>query len=114
LAITSDQIAKVVTNVFAKAKEHSAKVNHNDWWPCGFASLRVSGRSPIVTALKKNPSTSLYCRPAYGGGYSISVRYPSQDAYECQNMNFAIKVHEILLDELKPLGVEGYVDSRID
>ena len=105
----------IYAKVSAKAKEISASMDHKNWYPCGNAYLVVKGNSQIVNYLKKHPDSRFTAmKDTYKGGYWLYAKLPWADAFECQNMDYNVKVNEALQTILKEYGIESYVGSYID
>ena len=109
-----------------KGKEISKAVGEN-WFPCGFATLNVSGNSKFVKWFKRHGKKDQNCnykrytfgriaisRNKYRGGYDIKFNYPSSNPTESQSLNFKRPLYNMFQDLLGLLEVETTLHTRID
>jgi len=90
---------------------------------CGFANIRLSGRSPLVRFIKKNgfkrsfhsyvlytPYGKVEIYKAYPKGYSLYL--PIDNGR--QEVSVKEAAYQAALEVLKKYGIDGWVYSRLD
>ncbi len=117
------ELVQISAKVEEAFYEVSAKGNHNDWFPCGRAYVKVRGTTSFVKAMKKHAVKqqcdryalgSIVMYPAYSGGFEVSCAIRGRDAYEQQSLNFELPVAEAIQGILKAKGIESTIRTWID
>lgn len=108
--MTIKTIEEVVNYALAKASEATDKylvANPNNWYPCGFASVKIKpARGKLVTYLKANKIG----RVSYNGGYQIWN--PSGNC--TQSMDAKVAGADAFVKVLADHGYNAYTESNID
>ena len=107
-------------------KKHIRQKIGNNWYPIGFAWLKVPGNSDIVKLIKKHGTKStqsegtwhfdkIHITKNYGEpGYSIKIDHNPQDALELQSLNYKQPLYAELAKQLALLDVRTEQKSYID
>lgn len=92
-----------------KATDEYVASHPNEWYPCGFAWVRIPGRSPLVKHLKAMGDRR-GGHPGYPKGWDIWN--PSD--HPTQSLDAKLVGARAFAEVLKKHGFEGYADSRWD
>lgn len=123
--ITVKDIQRIETEALAEGQRISQVVGDN-WYPCGFAHIRVDGKSPLVSLFKKNGRPTGYDRDgyqlgyfrafkdSYAGGYWMCFDYPAKNATESQSLNFQTPLYHFIQRKLAELDIRASVETRVD
>lgn len=120
--LNMENIREMSDKMQVAGRQVSEAVGEN-WFPCGFVSINLDKKSPLVPFFKK------YGKPVSNWGYeiegfgtlsftgspSLSLKcIPSGTATECQSLNYNEPVYRIASKMLERMGVKNYVDSMVD
>ena len=102
----------VFQNAFAVARSETDRYlreHPDDWFPCGFAWVRLGGRDPAVNWLKKNYGDRAGHR---GHPTGWDIWNPSGSTTQCMEAKLAgAKAFALVL---QTAGIDAYADSRMD
>lgn len=127
--LNRDNLLQAISLAYNKGKAIADGWDPKDWFPCGFASLWVDGRSPLVKLLKKEGVVCEHCpshkdwpetaprlsmSKAYGGGFSISWSNLPITGALWQCMSLKAQVYACLVEELAYLGIAASVRTMVD
>ena len=107
------KIIKILRVAFAEARETTQAYldKHPDsWYPCGFAWVRLEGRSPVVSVLKESFDENSRGHKGYPKGWEIWN--PSGHGTQCMDAKMAGA--RVFAERLTNAGYKCYADCRMD
>jgi len=106
------ELKDVLDRAFAAARlatDQYVAAHPDEWYPCGFAWVKLKGNSPVVKALKK-----FYPERAGHPGYPSGWEVWNPSGHMTQSMDAKFFGAEAFALVLKDAGYECRAESRMD